>query len=134
MSSKRTLNQPAQERVRLMAATKSGDNDGEDEVYAEGTALTEMLGDGPKVKILSAFLAEPEYDLNKTEVADMAGISRNTVYRHLDDLTEMGVVIETRETGSSQRYKINKDNAAAKKLAELEWELIDVLFGEEDSN
>jgi DNA-binding phage protein len=53
--------------------------------YAEGTALTEMLGNGPKVKILAAFLAEPEYDLNKTEVADTAGVSRNTVYRHLDD-------------------------------------------------
>jgi len=117
-----------------MAASTSSDNDGADEVYAEGTALTEMLGDGPKVKILSAFLAEPDYDLNKTEVADMAGISRNTVYRHLDDLTKMGVVVETRKTGGSQRYKINKDNPAAKKLAELEWELVDVLFAEEEEN
>ena len=103
-----------------------------DSTYAEGTALTEMLGDGPKVTILAAFLVEPEYDLNKTEAADMAGVSRNTVYRHLDDLTEMGVVVETRKIGGSQRYKINKDNPVAKKLAELEWELVDVLFGEEE--
>jgi DNA-binding transcriptional ArsR family regulator len=123
---------PAMERLEHMAATTTSDDDGADEVYAEGTALTEMLGGGPKVKMLSAFLAEPEYDLNKTEIADMAGVSRNTVYRHLDDLTEMGVVIETRETGGNQRYKINKDNPAAKKLAELEWELIDIVFDEND--
>jgi len=122
------------ERLEHMAATTGSDNDGSDEVYAEGTALTEMLGGGPKVKILCAFLAEPEYDLNKTEVADMAGVSRNTVYRHLDDLTEMSVVIETRETGGNQRYKINKDNPAAKKLAELEWELIDIVFDGDDEN
>lgn len=117
-----------------MSTTTDSGSDEADNVYAEGAALTEMLGDGPKVKILSAFLAEPDYDLNKTEVAEMAGVSRNTVYRHLDDLTEMGVVVETRETGGSQRYKINKANPAAKKLAELEWELIDVLFAEEESD
>ncbi|WP_396614113.1 winged helix-turn-helix domain-containing protein (plasmid) [Haloferax sp. S1W] len=110
-------------------STDYADSDNEnDEPYAEGTALTALLGDGPKVKILAAFLAEPDFDLNVTEVANMAGVSRNTVYRHIDDLTELGVVIKTRETGGSPRYKINKDNVAAKKLAELEWELIDLVF------
>lgn len=104
-------------------------NDG-DEPYAEGTALTKLLGDGPKVKILSAFLADPEWDHNVTEIAEIAGVSRNTVYRHIDDLTDLGVVEKTRERGGSPQYQINKDNPAAKKLAELEWELIDVAFEE----
>jgi len=100
------------------------------EPYAEGTALTKLLGDGPKVKILSAFLADPGWDHNVTEIAEMAGVSRNTVYRHIDDLTDLGVVERTRERGGSPQYQINKDNTAAKKLAELEWELVDVAFEE----
>lgn len=102
------------------------------EAYAEGTALTHLLGEGPKVKILSAFLADPDFDHNVTEIANMAGVSRNTVYRHIDDLRDLGVVVKTRESGGSPRYQIDKDNPAAKKLAELEWELIDLAFDDRE--
>jgi len=113
-----------------MSANSNLESNEGDEAYAEGTALTKLLGDGPKVKILSDFLADPDWDHNITEIAEMAGVSRNTVYRHIDDLTKLGVVKKTRERGGSTQYQINKDNTAAKKLAELEWELIDVAFNE----
>jgi DNA-binding transcriptional ArsR family regulator len=102
-----------------------------DDAYADGAALALLLGDGPKVRMLSAFLAEPDFDHTVTEIADLAGVSRNTVYRHLDDLRDLGVVVETRESGGSPRNQIDVDNPAAKKLAELEWELIDLAFEEE---
>lgn len=113
-----------------MSANSNYESTDQDEPYADGTALTQLLGDGPKVKILAAFLADPEWDHNITEIAEMAGVSRNTVYRHIEDLTDLGVVEQTRERGGSKQYQINKDNPAAKKLAELEWELIDIAFDE----
>lgn len=109
---------------------ENGSEHADDEVYAEGTALTHLLGEGPKVKILAAFLAEPDLDHNVTDIARLAGVTRKTVYNHLDDLVELGVVKQTRETGGSPRYKLDRDDAAAKKLAELEWELVDRAFGE----
>lgn len=114
-----------------MGSDKSMSNDSnvtEDESYPEGTALMKLLGDGPKVKILAAFLADSEWDHNITEIAEIAGVSRNTVYRHIDDLTALGVVKETRERSGSTHYQINKENPAAKKLGELEQELIDIIF------
>jgi DNA-binding transcriptional ArsR family regulator len=102
-----------------------------DDAYADGAALALLLGDGPKVRMLSALLAEPDFDHTVTEIADLAGVSRNTVYRHLDDLLELGVVVETRETGGSPRYQIDRGNPAAEKLAALEWTLIDLAFEEE---
>lgn len=102
-----------------------------DDAYADGAALALLLGDGPKVRLLSALLAEPDFDHTVTEIAELAGVSRNTVYRHLDDLLELGVVVETRESGGSPRYQIDTENPAATKLAELEWELIDLAFEEE---
>ena len=103
-----------------------------DEAYAEGTVLTKLLGDGPKVAILSALLADAdqEFDYTITEIAELAGVSRNTVYRHIDDLIELDAVVKTRESGGSPRYKLNKENQAAKRLAQLEWDLMEQLYSE----
>lgn len=117
---------PKQAKIMHSHSANSPELDGES--YSEETPLTILFGDGPKVRILAALLADPELDHNVTEIAEMAGVSRNTVYRHLDDLLDIGVVRKTRETGGSPRYKIDKENPAAKKLAELEWELVDFVF------
>lgn len=111
-----------------MSTPTTTDDTTESEVYAEGTALTELFGDGPKVKILATFLADPDFDHNVTDIARLSGVTRKTVYNHLDDLLELGVVEKTRETGGSPRYKIDKENEAAKLLGQLEWELIDLAF------
>lgn len=114
-------------------STKIDNETDDEEAYAEDSILTKLLGDGPKVKILTAFLADPdpEFDYTVTEIADLAGVSRNTVYRHLDDLQETGVIVKTRESGSSPRYKFNKENDAAKRIAQLEWDLMEILHSEE---
>lgn len=108
-------------------------DNGEEESYAEGTVLTKLLGDGPKVSILTAFLADPDpdFDYNVTEIAELAGVSRNTVYRHIDDLLQLGIIVKTRESGGSPRYKLNKENPAAKRLGQLEWDLMEHLYSEE---
>lgn len=115
-----------------MSSIKDSAETERDGAYAKDSALTEMLGNGAKVSIIAAFLADPdpEFDYNVTEIAELAGVSRNTVYRHLDDLVEIGVIKKTRETGGSPRYKLNKENAAAKRIAQLEWELIELLHEE----
>ena len=97
------------------------------EAYAENSALTVLLGESPKVKILAAFLSEPERDLNLSDVARLAGVARNTVYRHIDDLLSLGVVVKTRDVGSSTMYQINQDSDMAEKLASIEWDLVDKL-------
>ena len=114
----------------MSTPTTSERDESTHEIYAEGTPLTELFGNGPKVKILAAFLADPDFDHNVTDISRLAGVTRKTVYKHLDDLLELGVVEKTRETGGSPRYKLDKDNEAAKLLGQLEWELIDLAFEE----
>lgn len=128
LSKSRTQLEPG--RLIVSTPTTTDDATRDSEVYAEGTALTELFGDGPKVKILAAFLAEPDFDHNVTDIARLSGVTRKTVYKHLDDLLELGVVEKTRETGGSPRYKLDKENEAAKLVGQLEWELIDLAFGE----
>jgi len=88
--------------------------------YAEDTPLLWILGDKPKIKILAALLSERNHDLNISDLARIAGVSRSTIYDHIDPLIEYGLVEKTRETGGSQMYQIDVESDGVKFLAGLE--------------
>lgn len=98
-----------------------------DASYGELSALTILLGDGARIKILSAMLSEDFHDLSVTQIAELAGVHRTTVYDHLDQLEELGVVVQTREVGGSPMYQINQDGELARDLKRLEEDLLDEL-------
>jgi DNA-binding transcriptional ArsR family regulator len=100
-----------------------------DESFAEQTALTELLGTHPKVKILAVLLSEGR-DINISHIAEQAGMSRSTVYDHIEDLQALEVVEQTRKISGSPLYQINKDSDVAEQLHKLEWSLIDVVASE----
>lgn len=104
----------------------------DDEAYVEGTPLTALLGDGPKVKLLAALLAEPDpdFDYTVTQLARLADLSRQTVYSHLPDLEELGVVERTESRGASTRYRLDTDHPAPRRLRELEWDLARCRYGD----
>mgnify|MGYP006300904913 CR=1 FL=1 len=114
------------ERPTAMSETARRDGtDGDREPFAEGSVLTRLFGDHPKTCILAVLLSEPEHDLHKTEIAEEAGLARKTVYNHIDDLVDLGFVVETRVTGGNQMYRIDRDDPLAQELAAFEWALID---------
>lgn len=100
------------------------------ETYAEGSALTELFGESAKTKLIAALLSESDVDLNVTDLADLAGIHRTTVYEHIDNLEDLGIVERTRTVGGSPMYQINRDSQIAKDIAQLEWDLLDVIAEE----
>lgn len=93
----------------------------------EGRVVIDVLGDHPKTKILLALLTDPDRDYNVTDIARLADTDRSTVYRHLDDLREYGLVERTRTVGNAPMYRINHDSEAAQAFATLEWELVTAL-------
>jgi DNA-binding transcriptional ArsR family regulator len=101
--------------------------DSDNEAYAEDTPLTWVFGSHPKVKIITVLLSG-EHDMNITDMAQLAGMSRSAVYDHLDDLLVHGIIKETREIGSSSMYSINKDSAIAQLIGQLEHELLDSYY------
>lgn len=98
-----------------------------DEIYAEGTALTNAIGDHSKTKILAVMVGDHEQDLTASDIARMAGIERSTFYDHIDTLLDYGLIKITREAGNSKMYQINRDSEAAKALVKFEWDLLDAL-------
>lgn len=100
--------------------------------YAEDTPLTWIFGNHSKVRIIAALLSEADRDLNITNIARIAGISRSAVYDNIEDLLEWNIVENTRPMGSSQLYKINQDNKTVRLIAQIEEQLLDDFYDQRD--
>lgn len=90
-----------------------------------GKLIHDVLGDHPRTRIVFTLVAQSRRggehrDLNISDIARMAGLERSTVYDHLDQLLETGVIEESRTIGNSTMYQINRDNEAAKGLAKFD--------------
>ena len=70
--------------------------------------------------IIDALLdAPPHREFNQTELAEHAGVSRQSVSRYLDLLVDVGIV-ETVEETSRQRYRFNPNNHVSEALIRLD--------------
>ena len=92
----------------------------ETEPYADDTPLTTLFGSGARVKIIVALLGEEGTDLNVSDIARLAGVARSTVYDHLDELRELGVVEHTRDVGDSPMYRFDAESEVGEYVAKLE--------------
>jgi DNA-binding transcriptional ArsR family regulator len=111
-----------------------GASDEGDEAYVSPDhVLLGSLGDHPKLKILAVFIGHPEMDFNVTELAEYAGLKRDTVYKYLDSLRGWGFVETTRQVGNSQMYQLDTDSEPAEALAKLEWTLLEHLSEKEQA-
>ncbi|MFB6283603.1 MAG: winged helix-turn-helix domain-containing protein [Halobacteria archaeon] len=110
-----------------MALKEQDDKNDDHEAYTDNTPLTKIFGNHAEVKIISAFLSEPDTENNVTRIAELAGVARKTVYDHIDSYIEYGIVTQTREVAGSKMYKLNTENAAVESLARFEWEMIDLV-------
>lgn len=97
-----------------MATTQSG----ETEAYADGTPLVELLGDTARVKLISVFVGKRSREFTIAELAENAGISRKSVYNHIDYLVALGVA-EPVDESSGTRYR-TADSPVATKCYELD--------------
>lgn len=91
-----------------------------DTAFADGHPYMDVFGSPGRTKILAAFVSERGRDITISYVAQLAGVARSTVYDHIEELEDMGVINETREMGQSKYYTLNNDNDLAHELYRLE--------------
>lgn len=71
-----------------------------------------------RTKILAAFVSERDREITVSYAAQLAGVARSTVYDHLNDLEEMGVIEEV-EMGDSSLWTLT-DSDLSHELYRLE--------------
>lgn len=74
---------------------------------------------------------DPKKEFNQTELAEFAGVSRQSVRRHIDKLVELGVVATT---AGGRRYHYDLDSPVGQRIAELNAEINAVATEQADSS
>ena len=65
-------------------------------------------------KIIRTLIENPEREFNKKELAEVAGVSRDALYRRWEPLNQLGIL---QDTGSN--YKLKRDKSMVYHLREL---------------
>lgn len=103
-----------------------------DDPYAKDTPLTWIFSNNSRVRIIAALLSEADRDLNISDIARVAGISRSAVYDNIEPLEEHGIINQTREIGDSTMYEINTDSEIVALIAEIEELLLEQSYKEDN--
>ena len=90
-----------------------------------------IFGSTPELKTLQFLIAYSHFDYTKKELAEHAGISRQTVYKVLELFLKWGIVKETRKIGNVTLYTLNKKNRLVESFKKFDNEIIDVIAQEE---
>ena len=90
----------------------------------EKSLLLQLTGEMPLFKILDFLVDNKGLDFTKEQIADGAGLSRASVFNYWQELEGRGIVKVTKKEGKTFYYTLNGKNPVAKKILELEAELI----------
>ena len=74
--------------------------------------LDEILGDYPQIKVIDYFLMNPFAELSKLQIAVGAEVSRITLNKFIDDLTDKQLVIRS----ANSKYQLNLESPIVVKL------------------
>lgn len=112
-----------------MATERRGASSSE-AVYAEN-AMTELLGDHPKARILTVLVGKEYRELTASQICDLAGIRREAFDEYVGDLLDFGVV-EAEGSGDEQVYRLSDDSDLAGDLKELQFDLLSTVAESDD--
>lgn len=84
------------------------------------TGWKRVAGSPAKVELIDTLLDMPPHrEVNITELAEFAGVSRSSVHRHLDDLVALGILTEVPET-TQTRYRFEPKSTVSHALMKLD--------------
>ena len=84
----------------------------------------EVFGNYPQVRVLDFLIENDIFDYSKTQIAELSGLSFNTLETFWNKLLGEGIISETRRVGNSQMYQLNKKNPTVKILMEIDKKLM----------
>ncbi len=82
--------------------------------------LSELFGNYPQVKIVETFAENYDDTLSGPDIARMTGVTKATVYAHINKLLKEDIIRKVRKVGKTQLYQLNRENPKAKIILMLE--------------
>jgi len=83
----------------------------------------ETFGDSPINRVLDFLIVFDQFDYSMADISTKAGVSYSTLKELMKELTQKGLIIQSRISGKSKMYKLNKDNPLVKRFIEFYWNI-----------
>jgi DNA-binding transcriptional ArsR family regulator len=80
--------------------------------------LSELFGENARIKILEELISNWDFFLTVEEIARMSDVSKKSVYIHMQQLNQIGILIVENE--GSKRFKLNPNDERAIAMALIE--------------
>ena len=90
--------------------------------------LQDLFRSGEFIRVVDFLLDEPDRELNKSEIAEGAGVSRPTLYKLWDRLLALRLVRPLKREAGVEFYKLDIDSALVKSLLRFDNELAKRMF------
>lgn len=91
--------------------------------YVDSSPFTALFDKESRVRIFDVLLSKHHQELSETDLAELAGIDRSTVYRVIPKLVDSGLVTEDDNEGGTTLYSLNQDHPAAEPFMEARHKL-----------
>lgn len=78
----------------------------------ERDPIVQLFGNPGRTRIISVFVGDRDREFNVSEIARLADVARSTVYDHLDDLQQLGVIEKAGDTAQGSRYQFADSDVA----------------------
>ena len=88
------------------------------------SAFLELFGENPLNNILDFLVVFDQFDYSMADLASQADVGYSTLKELLPELVQKKIIIQTRISGKSAMYKLNKKNPMVKKFALFYWDLV----------
>lgn len=82
--------------------------------------LSELFGNCPQVKIVETFAENHDETLSAPDISRMTGVTKATVYVHINKLLKEKIIKKSKKVGKTQLYQLNNDNPKSKIILMLE--------------
>jgi len=93
-------------------------------VKEERSLLLQVLGNGPKLRIIDFLIDNRPFDYSKKEMIEGSAVGKVTFFKVWKDIVKFRLVKKTRRYGKAQLFKLNEENDIVQKLLRLEYSLI----------
>lgn len=93
--------------------------------------LKDIFGENPQIKVIDFFLDNRDYDHSLSDIARGSDITRPTLYNILENLVALKIIKETRKSGNSRMFELNRKSTIVQYLTKFDFELAKLLVRNE---
>ncbi|HLD05210.1 MAG TPA: hypothetical protein VJG90_05835 [Candidatus Nanoarchaeia archaeon] len=95
------------------------------------SVFLETFGDSPINRVLDFLIVFDKFDYSMADIAEKAGVGYSTLKILIHELVKKKLLAQTRVSGKSKMYRLNKDNLLVKRFVDFYWSITNEAVGKE---